>query len=411
MPIAIISTLVSCAFVFIYASTSRIFIKGKSFSTVLIVLLSVLAVFLYFLLKSRTLIVASVLGCCFYDRKRIPQKAYPLLCVLFCALTFFLFLLRPESVYGRLLIWRTCLSMIEAKPLGFGLNGMQNNYMLFQARFFERHTTSPIAIYADDIVISYNEFLHCSVVLGVIGLLFFCSILVVLFLAKTDNGLNDILKSVLLVFVVFALFSFPFSHIVTWILFWTMVIAMRKPYFGVLINTLSIVLILLGMGEWCYKKHFEVVTEAFMTNQVDTHRIEQVIVNTNFYQLCPSLLEPLLKYEDFQHSRLYPCVVNHAVKRLPCTVSYCAMGDYLLNAGQINEALYYYRKASTMVPIKLMPKYKEFLLFFTRSDYTNALKVGTDILSMPIKVGSSDAILIVNDVKEKLGVISGYDAL
>lgn len=41
MPIAIISTLVSCAFVFIYAFTSRIFIKGKTFSTVLIVLLSV----------------------------------------------------------------------------------------------------------------------------------------------------------------------------------------------------------------------------------------------------------------------------------------------------------------------------------------------------------------------------------
>ncbi len=69
-----------------------------------------------------------------------------------------LYYIRPASANGRLLIWRVCLDIIAQRPLfGFGISGLEKNYMLFQAEYFHNNPASLFVQYADNNVYAFNE--------------------------------------------------------------------------------------------------------------------------------------------------------------------------------------------------------------------------------------------------------------
>ena len=59
-----------------------------------------------------------------------------------------------------------------------------------------------------------------------------------------------------------------------------------------------------------------------------------------------------------------------------------------------------------MVPLKLLPKYKEFLAYCKTGDQGNAIEKGTEILSMKVKVRSSNAVIILADVRARMEVLT-----
>ena len=54
-----------------------------------------------------------------------------------------------------------------------------------------------------------------------------------------------------------------------------------------------------------------------------------------------------------------------------------------------------------MIPLKILPRYQLFQLYWNAGDYDSARKLGREILELPIKVRSSDAIIMLSDVKKK----------
>ena len=115
-----------------------------------------------------------------------------------------------------------------------------------------------------------------------------------------------------------------------------------------------------------------------------------------------TLADMLLQVKDIESSRYYGKIVEAAVNNIPNTDAYCRKGDILTMGNNLNQALYYYQEASFMVPLKLLPKYKEFQLYDAAGDFEKAGQVGQQILDSEIKVHSSEAIIIKDDVKNRI---------
>ncbi len=83
-----------------------------------------------------------------------------------------LYMLRPDSANGRLLIWDISTEMVKDKPLiGFGYQGFQANYMDYQAQYFEQNPDSIFAQLADNVTHPFNEFVKIGVNYGIVGLM------------------------------------------------------------------------------------------------------------------------------------------------------------------------------------------------------------------------------------------------
>lgn len=146
--------------------------------------------------------------------------------------------LKPDSVGGRLLIWKITLSMIARSPLtGIGFDRFPVEYENFQADYFATSSrTSYEEIVAGHVRNAYNEPLQVLAELGIIGAVLFVSILKVAVLGgnrqvNTMSGVVISARASIVAFVVFSCFSVPMSVLPTFITFFFLlaVISANSP--------------------------------------------------------------------------------------------------------------------------------------------------------------------------------------
>lgn len=165
-------------------------------------------------LKSRTGILAIIIGGGFAFFPLLKNKfSKKTLCigglvVLLCLLLI-LYLINPDSVKGRLLVYNVLINAIADHPLqGYGWNAMNTQYMFHQAEYFALHPDSQFAMLADNVYYPYNEFLGCAYRYGLI-VLFGIAILIGIIFKKSNRLLRAMISS----FLVMCTFSYPISAI------------------------------------------------------------------------------------------------------------------------------------------------------------------------------------------------------
>ena len=149
--------------------------------------------------------------------KRAPLKVGLMIAWIFILVM--LFVLKPESASGRMLIWICTLQMIKDKWLfGYGPGGFEANYMDCQAAYLAVRPDSPYAQLADTVQYPFNEYLYVTVNYGIVGLSIVLAFLAYMVYRYLKNKSTERLAALLCIIAasVFAMFSYPSMYPFVW---------------------------------------------------------------------------------------------------------------------------------------------------------------------------------------------------
>ena len=85
-------------------------------------------------------------------------------------------------------------------------------------------------------------------------------------------------------------------------------------------------------------------------------------------------------------------VLEETAKIIPTCELFCDMGDTYRKLNQYKKAEQSYRLAGNMIPSRITPKYKLFVLYKDSGDSLSAVKIANEIMAMKIKVEGSHAL-------------------
>jgi O-antigen ligase len=163
-------------------------VNTRTPSVALKIILVVMVIVLLVMLKSRaSLLAVAIIGILVIAKFALKGflknvVIFVLLLVMGLSLAYGLFKLKPDSSYGRLYIWKRCVSLIGSEPYGGGYGNFQFYYNNFQRQYFATVNASPHEKYtADYVEMAYNDFLEIGVETGVVGVLLMLLLLSVVF--------------------------------------------------------------------------------------------------------------------------------------------------------------------------------------------------------------------------------------
>ena len=210
------------------------------------------------------------------------------------------------------------------------------------------------------------------------------------------------IKSLLINYLVFSSLSYPSDAIYTCLLLPILLLITRKRFFKYGVNVLCGVIIVVS-------------SLMFIKRDVLAWRIRNELFDYNdknykaFLQnerksllLFPELEDMLLKRVPMSQLTNYSDFVIECAAICPNTESFCRAGDTFALMGETASALQYYERASLMVPSRLTPRYKAFCLLLKNGQKEEAKAKGDEILSMDLKIRSSEVIRIRNEVESAM---------
>ena len=302
-----------------------------------------------------------------------------------------LYLWRPASGDGRLLIWRVALGMIGARPLaGHGVTSFAPAYMDYQGAYFHKHPDSRWAMLADNNEYAFNEWLHVGAEQGIIGMLLAAGLWIAAFRRCPPGGTGRIYAASLLALTVFAFFSYPASVLPTKVLFPLLFGALAagrrttepKPL-KVEWRYAIIGLCLIAMGSAGYSWHRQ--AKAF---RLLYDRKPAIVLGADpiFMRLYLSQLFDAGNYTAYIQAASRPGLPLRSY-----TLVY-DMGTAYWQIGRVAEATDCYRRAADMVPNRVMPLYALLQLYESADDKRGAENVAREILSKPYPVVGSKVL-------------------
>ena len=255
---------------------------------------------------------------------------------------FGLYAYRPGSVEARLLIWQVCVRLISERPfLGYGVGTLPQYYMNAQAEYFGEHPDSPFAIVANNNYQAFNEFIHLGVEQGIVGVILFVGLIFAC--AKASSF------PLLLAWLLFSLFSYPADiPACMFVLVGLFALcAKREKLFVLSIRRVYVVIPCLLLlfagnvnGRYCYAmKHVESSEKAMFPLNMD-------------YML--RFVRAKQEIGVFERMTREVCVSTDIL---------CDMGDIYKANGYVEKADSCYRLACAMVPCRIVPLYKLFVLY------------------------------------------------
>lgn len=257
-----------------------------------------------------------------------------------------LYFLRPGSADARILIWQVCARLIKLEPLtGLGIGTLPQHYMNAQAEYFAAHPDSDLSIVANNNYQAFNEFLHITVEQGFIGLLLLFGIILT---CRHSSRFPFILT-----WFTFSMFSYPADC--EWLM---------------IVFVLSLALCAGENPGWCLKfnkKWFLCSLVMIPFTLATTLRYDNAVKNIKF-DTAPQF--PYNREYMLQFARQKRDI--HVLERLTRDVCsstdiLCDMGDLYETRGDIKRADSCYSLARQMVPCRIKPLHKLYLLHKQRN--------------------------------------------
>lgn len=394
--------------------------RQRKFIKWLILSLSLLMIFVLVLSDSRTGWVAALAGSSFVWRVwgRIKRTnllfkiSIGILGFLLCAGAYYY---KKDSADGRLFIWRIATDMIADAPiLGHGIGAFGKKYMYYQAQYFESYPLSEYIKLADNVIYPYNEFLHVGVEMGMLGILLVVLIIIALAWRVPLQEENMIYMGGFIALMVFSMFSYPSYVLLLMLLFPVLLggivcrremrlfstLACKYAWWGVCGFTAC----LLGKGYYTFYLLEKNVEKLYSSSSSDMVSAEKYIeMHYDDLKAIPGFLDLYAQYcyKTFPVPESLP-VLKDAAIIVPTSELFCDLGNLYKDAGDMKRAVECYSLASYMTPNRLLPKYELFVLYQEIGDTLLARQIGETILSMVVKVESTETLKIKGGVKRYL---------
>lgn len=320
----------------------------------------------------------------FWNKFSVAKYKQPIVFVLITffviAISFKLYQIRPDSVAGRLLIWKSTFGMIADHPMkGVGLGQFKANYMNYQATYLQNNFNPPESLLADNSIFAFNEFIELTSELGIPGLALALFILFVTFGTTQKSGLSQLIaKSGLMSILVFSMFSYPGSILPIKVLFvfFLAIIANYQKQSRLAIPmsvnirnstkllTVAVLIAFLVLGILNINR----VTNACHNWKTDASKLAANKIEHGI-ELCQKAY-PVLKTDGFfmttyanllmKNQRYIEAVqiFKEAAVVQPISNIYIGLGDCYLQLEQFGKAGEAYKYALQMVPSRIKPVYK-----------------------------------------------------
>lgn len=363
-------------------------LKTQKHKLIYLVTLCVIAIGLY-LADSRASYVAVVIGiivlCAdiiLLSTKKYWKYLIPLCIVIVAVVSILTYNYRPDSADSRLLVWRVTMDMIADKPLiGGGLGSFEREYMLCQASYLTENPNSKFAMVADNVAYPYNELIHITVELGIIGLLLALSILWIVFKRKHNRKIKASIAGL----VVFSMFSYPsYVFALLTLLFVLLGLLSNDKSFRINLPRWTSPIIIsafIGIGV------FYVIQGRCFWHLTPKSQFEKV--NIKRLKANPQYSHNLIVYWANNTSEFDEGAVDYII---PSAENYCDLGDIYAKKGDYSKSEEYYLLASQMIPTRVKPNYKLWQLYVNTQDSTSALHIANKLLSQPLKIENTFTI-------------------
>lgn len=380
--------------------------RGRKYRSTVLLATALLIAYSLWLSDSRASCVAVFVGIIvmFWSQIRatlsVRKWLYIPLLIIAVTATIFLFNYRSESAKARLLIWRVSMDMVTDKSLtGHGTGSFNQEYMLYQARYFEQHPDSQFQMFADNAAYPYNEFLHVLIEQGVVGLILFLGVFVSAFVTAVDKRMLAPLAGLL----VFSLFSYPSYKIGLLLLFPILLgsIESKCPFRLLPKWRHGALTALIVAAAFISVRQFHFYREARMSTEKLMYSYNQPSANfmsDNFGKLfgdlqCNSLyLYWMVSYPEMANESKFDRI-------MPSCENWCDLGDYFAEKGQYDKAERYYLTASRMIPTRMLPNYRLWKLYCSQNKSSQAARVAEHILQQPLKVENTFTLRVKGEVK------------
>lgn len=309
-----------------------------------------------------------------------------------------LYWIRPDSVIGRLQIWRICLEMVEDRPLlGFGMHGFSKSYMDYQAVFFRNNPSGHYVMLADDVMCPYNEFIHFLVNYGFFGFTIACVGISYLL----NIGIRD--KSpfcaMMIAILAFALFSFPSGEpfLITVFIFLSGLVWTHCFYARIKTIILSIILLFSMTAGFVHQYTFNEIS-----NMAETHVDITEPIKLNVIYSSPLLIDFYLSASNDINIVIDERFLRRALTLSPSSRLLCLAAEHYMELGNAELAEHHLKRAMMMVPWRLEPMYKLLQLYISQNRLKEASHIGNLLLAQPLKVEGAKAALLKNKTRKIL---------
>jgi O-antigen polymerase len=340
----------------------------------------------------------------------------------------FLYNFKKDSADGRLLIWKIGLSMVKENPLfGKGFDAVGKGYDKTQGDYFSSHKFNPNEIkLADQIGCVFNDYLHFSIEVGVVGLVLLLLLLFVIikkhFKRNIENITNHnaliehgLVVSVIIVFIA-AFFTYPFQILPILLLFIVSIaiasglsINQQQKTFHLDIPFLKLTALTIGIF-WIisvskqqirFYNAYYLSEEAMLWNDEPK---ESLLFYKKALKECPQSGWILMQYgkclaTNNQHEESIK-ILNNAKVMITDTSLYRSLGDSYCVLKKYKEAEKCYQFAINIVPNKYYSRYNLLKFYIVTKDTLNARKIAYDIINMPVKISSKPIL----DLKQQMRV-------
>lgn len=308
---------------------------------------------------------------------------------------------RMGSVNGRMLIYRATVDMIADKPLfGHGYDTFAARYPDYQAVFFASHPDSPLAVYADNTEVGFNEYLHIAAEYGLAGLAIVVGLIVALFRIPGTDPIGVLCRASLVALLIAACFSYPLRRYET-LLVITVLVGMLAAQ-----NTRSICVLPRWTG-WAFIPlllWFYVDFGTLIYKQAEGYPLWQEARN----QKRPAD-ERWLVYEKASHRLAHhvPFLYNYAVflsasgraergnAGFDRAFLYMNTSDMQImvgandeRSGRPHDAETRYLHARNMVPNRFYPLYRLMFFYQKQKDTIRMRRIAREILAKEAKIPS-----------------------
>jgi tetratricopeptide (TPR) repeat protein len=351
-----------------------------------------------------------------FFKQRVKLLPIVLLLCAFFAIVYGVYLVKPDSAEGRILIYRVCSKMILDNPiLGFGTGNFSRYYNLYQAAYFKEHTNSKYIMLAADNKAAFNELFQVWIEQGVLGVFFLFLVLVPIFKNSKGSRLRShCLVPTLLSLIVCGMFSYPLRNIS---IFMIASIAISLDHFKAIyyvsikqfsLKALSVLTIFTGI----YLLHIVVVD---LSMRIQWKKASSMIAHSERAKAI-SLYKKCYNNLSYDYNFLYNygaelsetdsknalIILKDAARLSADSDLYSYIGDCYYNLRDFKHAESYFKIASNMVPYKFYPRYKLFKVYYSTRNLEKAKEVALIIEGLDIKVLTPTALAIKNEISNFL---------
>ena len=332
--------------------------------------------------------------------KAVIMALCMLLVVGICAVG--LYYAKKDSADGRMLIWKVSAKTLMHHPIeGSGLGTFAANYAESQADYFELHPESVYKAVAGVPEYAFNEYLHIASELGVIGLALLLLVITVAFVNLWQR--NDPYAYGLLVLVVFAFFSYPFSILSLKILFVLYVASSANHRLGenkiCRVSRLALAplalcgCIVLAFLVPVYHEKVEMVEEWKKAALIAGYDSEYAVRDyASLAQWHADNPEFLFEYGQLHHLNgnyvLSNRILYEGAALSADPMFYNVIGNNYKAMGETALAERSYQKAFDILPNRMYPKYLMMRLYDDKGEEAKARRVAREILSFDVKIES-----------------------